>query len=72
MRLVYTKDQSPVHRGDLVQVNDTLYAVDDFPWPHKPESSGKVYLRTVGEDAGGAVYYVGVIGATWIEREDRE
>lgn len=43
----------------------------DIPKPHKPESSGRVYLK----DKDGTTeyaYFVGVINAEWIEREDRQ
>lgn len=36
-----------------------------FSHPHKPSSEGKVSLEN------GMEYYVSVIGAEWIEREDR-
>lgn len=66
MKLVYKATGLPVQVGDTVAVRDGSAQVDSFPKPHKPESSGYVYL------SNGANYYVSVIGAEWIEREDRE
>lgn len=65
MKLVYTQTQTPVQVGDQVTVNGQVVRVDHFRPPHKPESSGRVTL------SNGAEYYVSVIGAEWIEREDR-
>lgn len=70
MRLVYIATQKPVTKGDLLTLNGATVAVQDFPQPHKPASSGKV---TVWDDVNqqASTYYVSVIGAEWIEREDR-
>jgi hypothetical protein len=76
MRLVYSE---PLKHGEIVEVqvgDNVSVGSEDEPaeiWyfrpPHKPASSGKV---TVKYPSGGAAeYYVGVIGAEWIEREDR-
>ena len=65
MKLVYTTTQAPVQVGDEVLINGYPARVEHFRPPHKPESSGKVSL------SNGAEFYVSVIGAEWIEREDR-
>lgn len=66
MKLVYKDSKQPVKVGDPVVVSGVATTVDDFPKPHKPNSEGKVTLGT------GATYYVSVIGAEWVDREDRE
>lgn len=73
MRLVYTATQQPVAIGDRVTVDGFELVVDYFAKPHKPDSSGKVSLRVPGNTdvCGGPEYYVSIIGAEWIEREDR-
>ena len=68
MRLVYDRDQSEVKTGDMVQLGCGVAEVHYFREPHKPGSSGKVTLKTGGTTRE---YYVGIIGATWIEREDQ-
>jgi len=75
MRLIYTKTGAEVKVGDVVETSrGETVTVDYFREPHKPSSSGKIIVRhhdeTV-EDRGTAQYYVGVIGAEWIEREDQ-
>jgi len=65
MKLVYKKTGEPVKVGDPVEVGGVASAVSYFREPHKPASEGKVSL------ASGAECYVSVIGAEWIEREDR-
>lgn len=65
MKLIYTET------GELVKVGDTAKTfrgrsveVKSFDKPHKPSSSGHV------ETSAGR-FYVGVIGAAWVEREDQ-
>ena len=71
MRLVYTKTGVEVKLGDVVQLDGVDHLVTYFTEPHKPSSSGKVCIRW-GEQTGlGHEYYVNVIGAEWIEREDQ-
>ena len=65
MKLVYKKTGEPVKVGDPVEVSGVSTTVSYFREPHKPASEGKVSL------ASGAEYYVSVIGAEWIDREDR-
>jgi hypothetical protein len=65
MNLIYKDSKKPVKVGDPVVVGGVTTTVDHFPQPHKPNSEGKVTLGT------GATYYVSVIGAEWVDREDR-
>ena len=70
MRLVYTDTGKEVQVGDKVKLRDgEIVVVNSFPKPSKPSSSGIVYINTVNEYEMG--YYTAVIGAEWIEREDR-
>ena len=69
MRLIYKKTGEEVKVGDKVQLrHEGEVTVTHFARPHKPASSGKV---SVAGDKFNAEYFVGVIGAEWIEREDR-
>ena len=79
MKLVYNEGQSKVEIGDVIAMTDDDdrigLRVEYFRPPHKPSSSGKVSVRVLyrnGEESETTrEYYVGVIGAVWIEREDR-
>ena len=72
MKLVYEKSGKEVAVGDTVYLDSGAYTVSYFDKPHKPASSGKVSVRRIGSEKGFShEYYVGVIGAVWIEREDR-
>jgi hypothetical protein len=42
-----------------------------FREPHKPSSSGHVVVKEMTELGFSKEFYVSVIGAEWIEREDR-
>jgi hypothetical protein len=71
-RLVYEHSigDKEVHPGDIHELNDgERWVVISFTPPHKPASSGKVYMQRLHEV--GQEFYVGVIGAKWIERTDR-
>jgi len=72
MRLVYEASGKEVQVGDVVHLDSGAYTVWHFDKPHKPASSGKVFIRPISNENGFShEYYVGVIGAVWIEREDR-
>ena len=62
MRLVYKETDKSVRIGDLLDDGRTVVY---FRPPHKPSSSGKISLSDNRE------YFVGTIGAQWIEREDQ-
>jgi len=66
MKLVYDNNGKEVKVGD--KVNDMT--VEYFRKPHKSSSEGHVSVSEQYVD-GQREYYVSVIGATWIEREDR-
>lgn len=70
MRLVYKETGKEVKVGDVWVKDGISYTVDSFEKPHKPASSGSVHL-SYGQ-AQYCKYYVNIIGAEWIEREDRE
>jgi len=74
MRLVYDKTGVEVKVGDKVTLFDcdgdpTHYTVVRGIKPHKPASSGFVEVKSRRGDSH--TFYASVIGATWIEREDR-
>jgi len=70
MQLVYTETQTPVQVGDITSTfRGEDVTVTYFRPPHKPASSGKISVKD--ENDRTAEYYVGVIGAEWINREDR-
>jgi hypothetical protein len=71
MRLVYKKNGVEVQIGDRPRTERKGSEVEviSFKNPHKPGSGGSVLVREGGLQRE---YFVGVIGAHWIEREDRE
>lgn len=72
MRLVYEASGLEVKVGDTVKIDQGSYKVSYFRAPHKPASSGKVTVVPIDSDQTfGMEYFVGVIGAKWIEREDQ-
>jgi len=69
MKLVYNWNNEPVKVGDEVTLSDgKKVKIHYFRQPHKPESSGKV---TVQEDGSTREYFVSIIDAVWIDREDQ-
>ncbi len=71
MRLVYDNTGIEVKTGDVVHIDDVPHYVVSFNKPHKSSSSGKVSVKEMTDKGFSAEYYVSVIDATWIEREDR-
>ena len=71
MKLVYKKSGNVVLPQDVVETSKGMKVeVLSFQPPHKPGSSGKVCVRSL-ENGWTQQFFVGVIGAEWIEREDR-
>lgn len=71
MKLIYESTGEQVRVGDEVTLDDgRTVKVTHFSEPHKPSSSGKVCVMDRGDDSQ-CEYYVSVIGARWINREDR-
>lgn len=78
MKLVYKNTGEPVKVGDIIpaECDDerTGMRVLGFKEPHKPSSGGKVHVAVqYGDDEHDDTreYFVSVIGAHWIEREDQ-
>lgn len=76
MRLVYEATGEEVKVGSRCKsASNYDYEVEYFKPPHKPSSEGKISVRLVDPLTGykGSIseFYVSVIGAKWIEREDR-
>jgi len=75
MKLIYTETGTEVRVGDVVRLRDgEKVVVEFFRQPHKPSSSGKVCVKDIPkafDRTRHSEYYVGVIGAEWIEREDQ-
>jgi hypothetical protein len=72
MKLTYDKTGEEVKTGDIVHISGVPHFVYGFNKPHKPASSGKVSVKSMDSEGWGHEYYVSVIGATWIDREDRQ
>lgn len=70
MRLIYTKTGGPVQLGDVVQLDGEMHTIVSFRPPHKPSSSGKITLKAQGAQYE-SEYFVGIIGAKWVDREDQ-
>lgn len=78
MKLVYTEPFKDHPKGSDVCVGDKVITssgepveVVYFSPPHKPSSQGKVTVKFI--PSGDTMeYYVSVINAEWIDREDRK
>jgi hypothetical protein len=63
--LVFEKNLSPVCVGQKVRNRDS-YIVSGGRAPHKPSSSGRVYVKTVGGDRMGREFFPHVFNMKWI------
>lgn len=70
MKLVYKSTGHEVQLGDYIIKDGIEVEVVFFAKPRTPASSGKVTVKHVDSSVT-AEYFVGVIGAEWVEREDR-
>ena len=68
-KLCYDESGEEVQIGDTLGLKDkTIVVVDSIQKPHKPSSTGRVYVKELGaSNARG--YFPSVIGATWQEVE---
>jgi hypothetical protein len=85
MQLVYEGTNQPVMIGDVVKTfRDELVVVQSITPPHKPSSTGRVFVKPISEDivnafgsvlydppCAGREYFPSVIGAVWVERTDQ-
>jgi len=73
MNLVYKNSGKEVKLHDEVTLRDgEVVEVTYFREPHKSSSEGKVSVCHPGGDEFSSMeYYCSVIGAEWINREDR-
>ena len=70
MKLVYSCNKQPVIIGDLVKTFRGEPAIIlGFTKPHKPSSTGRVFVEFIGGGTG--EYFPSVIDTEWIEREDQ-
>jgi hypothetical protein len=74
VKLIYEATGKAVAVGDEVLLDAPIrrFTVGFFRKPHKPSSQGHVILYFEGNPRDAQEFYVSVIGARWIEREDRE
>lgn len=61
--LVYAQDGAPVCTGDLL-VSSENYIVTGGSAPHKPGSTGRVYVTSVGHP-GAHEFFPGVFNLRW-------
>jgi hypothetical protein len=69
--LVYEATGKPVLLGDEVTIHGLRCVVAFYRAPHKAGSEGKVTVHVGGSRTAPVEYYVSIIGARWIDREDR-
>lgn len=71
MRLIDKTTRNEINIGDIVSTSKgEQVEVIHFREPHKASSSGKVSVKSVAH-GWSQEFFVGVIGAEWIEREDQ-
>ena len=71
MKLVYTTTQQEVHTGDVVHIHNKPYYIENIVEPHKPSSTGRVWVRSMCERKWFGEYFPSVINAVWVERTDQ-
>lgn len=64
--LKYKCNLEPVLIGDVVHIRNTPYVITGWREPHKPSSTGRVYVQSMDEKRMTAEYFPSVIGAGWL------
>lgn len=77
MKLIWVRNLNPALVGQEVKVGHEgqtfrgeSVVVEHFRPPHSPSSEGKMTVRQIVGNLT-VEYYVGVIGAAWVDREDQ-
>ncbi len=71
MRLVYKATGEEVKVGDIASISGLAYEVVGIKKPLNPHSAGHVEIYQRGSRITNQ-YFPSVIGAEWVEREDRQ
>ena len=71
MKLVYSCNKEPVMIGDVVHIRNEAFSVWMITEPHKPSSTGRVYVKPYDGTGCGQEYFPSVINAVWIGRTDQ-
>lgn len=71
MKLIYEQSRKPVLIGDVVHIRNTPYYIENIVEPHKPSSTGRVWVRSMCEGKYFGEYFPSVINAVWVERTDQ-
>ena len=67
MKLIYEKTKEPVMIGDRATTfRGESVVVTGMDEPHKPSSTGRVYIKYSGFDSIGREFFPSVIGAIWV------
>ena len=68
MKLIYTDTGEPVNTGDIARTfRNEPVIVTGWAEPKHSGSTGRVYLREMGDQRFEGEYYPSVIGAQWVE-----
>jgi hypothetical protein len=71
MKLVYTKTFLEVKVGDVTHIRGVPHYIMGICKPHSPASTGRVQVQSMNENKYFREYFPSVVGADWINREDR-
>jgi hypothetical protein len=72
MQLVYEATNKPVQIGDDAETfRGEPVVVLGIVKPHKPSSTGRVYVKPADNSGCGQEFFPSVIGAKWIDRTDQ-
>lgn len=72
MRLIYSDTKTEVSSGDIVRAkNGQIFEVMSITKPHHPGSTGRVHVKEA-DNGWSQGFFPSVIGAEWVDREDRE
>lgn len=69
MKLIYEKTGQEVRVGDTTHINGKPYFVESIQIPHKPGSTGKVFVTSMDGKHVLMGFFPGVVGAVWAGRE---
>lgn len=73
MRLIHKKTGETVQRGDVVTLSrGERVVIKGWCMPHKPSSTGRIYVREQGDLNDEREYFPDIAGCEWVDRKPGE
>ncbi len=67
MKLIYSQSAKEVKSGDVVHIDGEPYYIMEMREPHKPDITGRVFCKAMGERGWARELPPSMVGAEWVD-----